>query len=180
MKKRLAKCAGSNDLIKQNNNSIMGKIALFILCLFIIFSFTACSNDDNIPRNSTNENPNRSSASSEQPDSASIEQTDKEGTNNTECNDSMNISADKISVTRSAHVIKNFYVISGAVIYHQTYDEYGYPDCCYFRKKCDFCGNVGENGSARGNITSGYTCPKCKKTNRVEIKADFEWIEVND
>lgn len=176
MKKMTCEMCRSNDLIKQNNNSV-GKIALFIFCLFIIFPFTACSNDNNISRNSTNENPNRSSTSSEQTDSESSEQTDEEDTDNTECN---NTSVDKIIVKRSAQVVKNFHVISGAVIYRQTYDEYGYPDCCYFSKKCDFCGNVGENGSARGNITSGYTCPKCKKTNRVEIKADFEWIEVND
>ena len=163
MKKMTCEMCRSNDLIKQNNNKQRWKNSTIIFCLFIIFSFTACSNDNNISRNSTNENPNRSSTSSEQTDSESSEQTDKEGIDNTECNDSMNISADKISVKRSAQVVKNFHVISGAIIYRQTYDEYGYPDCCYFSKKCDFCGNVGENGSARGNITSGYTCPKCKK-----------------
>ncbi len=82
---------------------------------------------------------------------------------------------------RSVRVIKSFYAVEGAVIYDQTYDEYGYPDCCFFHKKCESCGDVSNNnGSARGNITTSYYCPKCKTSNRVEIKADSECIEVNE
>lgn len=82
---------------------------------------------------------------------------------------------------RSVRVIKSFYAVEGAVIYDQTYDEYGYPDCCFFHKKCESCGDVSNNnGSARCNITTSYYCPKCKTSNRVEIKADSECIEVNE
>ena len=136
-------------------------IALF-LCIVLSFLFTACGNDDNPPQSGIDEKSSHSSVSDEQ--------TDKE-------KDLMVNSANK----RSARVIKSFYAVEGAVIYDQTYDEYGYPDCCFFHKKCESCGNVSNNnGSARGNITTSYYCPKCKISNRVEIKADSEFIEVNE
>ena len=136
-------------------------IALF-LCIVLSFLFTACGNDDNLPQSGTDEKSSHSSVSNEQ--------TDKE-------EDLMGNSANK----RRVRVIKSFYAVEGAVIYDQTYDEYGYPDCCFFHKKCESCGDVSNNnGSARGNITTSYYCPKCKTSNRVEIKADSECIEVNE
>ena len=136
-------------------------IALF-LCIVLSFLFTACGNGDNLPQSGTDEKSSHSSVSNEQ--------TDKE-------EDLMGNSANK----RSVRVIKSFYAVEGAVIYDQTYDEYGYPDCCFFHKKCESCGDVSNNnGSARGNITTSYYCPKCKTSNRVEIKADSECIEVNE
>ena len=136
-------------------------IALF-LCIVLSFLFTACGNDDNLPQSGTDEKSSHSSVSNEQ--------TDKE-------EDLMGNSANK----RSVRVIKSFYAVEVAVIYDQTYDEYGYPDCCFFHKKCESCGDVSNNnGSARGNITTSYYCPKCKTSNRVEIKADSECIEVNE
>lgn len=147
----------------------MKKIIGLVVMILMLFSITACGNDDNLPQNSTDEKSNLSSISSEK--------TDKEESNNTESNDSMNSNTNK----KSVYVVKNFFAVEGAVIYDQTYDEYGYPDCCYFHKKCEACGDVSNNnGSARGNMTTGYYCPKCKTSNLVEIRADSDWIEVNE
>lgn len=87
----------------------MKKIILFILCLSIIFAFTACDNNDNIPQNSTNEKLSHSSVSSEQ--------TDKEKTDNTESKGSMNSSANK----KNVRVVKNFFAVEGAVIYDTSF-----------------------------------------------------------
>lgn len=81
--------------------------------------------------------------------------------------------------THSVNVILNFHAVEGAVIYDQTYDEYGYPDCCYFHYKCESCGFVSNsNGSARDNIHTSYHCIECGNDQRVEISADKEWIDV--
>ena len=128
----------------------MKKFITLFLCVVLSLSFAACGD------NGSNSNDSVSNDSSQ-----------------------INIDTDNKPTTKSVHVIKNFFAVEGAVIYDQTYDEYGYPDCCYFHKKCEACGDVSNNnGSTRGNITTSYYCPKCKTSNHVEIKADSEWIEV--
>lgn len=92
-----------------------------------------------------------------------------------------NYSESAVENTRSVYVVKSFNVIEGAVIYDQSYDEYGYPDCCYFHYKCEACGDVSNsNDSTRSNLSTSYYCPKCQTSNPVEIDADCEWIEVNE
>ena len=71
--------------------------------------------------------------------------------------------------------------MEGAVIYNQTFDSHGYPDCCYFHKKCEACGDVSNNnGAARGNLTSSYHCIKCGNNQHVEITANCGWVTVYD
>lgn len=146
----------------------MKKFITLFLCVVLSLSFAACGD------NGSNSNDSVSN------DSSQINIDDNKGNGeSSENKSSINIDTDNKPTTKSVHVIKNFFAVEGAVIYDQTYDEYGYPDCCYFHKKCEACGDVSNNnGSTRGNITTGYYCPKCKTSNHVEIKADSEWIEV--
>lgn len=138
----------------------MKKIVCLILCLIFVISFAACKNNND---NSTNSNDSSQET---------VENEDGISSNKGEGNQPNK---------KSVYVVKNFLVIEGAVIYDQSYDEYGYPNCCYFHKKCESCKDVSNNnGSARSNLTTSYYCPKCKTTNRVEIKADAEWIEVSE
>ena len=82
-------------------------------------------------------------------------------------------------VERQVHVVLNFYAEEGAVIYKQDYDSYGYPETCYFHKKCEKCGYVSNNnGSCRGNISTSYHCTKCGNNQRVSIEADSDWVTV--
>lgn len=147
----------------------MKKLLTAILFCMLIISLSACSSENKCSESSQilNEDDNKnitiSSNNQEQ-------QTNKQ-----------NIDTNNQPATQSVHVIKSFFAVEGAVIYDQTYDEYGYPNCCYFHNKCEACGDISNsNGSARGNLTTSYYCPKCKSSNHVEIKADSEWIEVND
>ena len=147
----------------------MNKGILLALCVVLSLSLTACGD------NSSNSNDSVSSNSSQ----INIDD-DKENEKGSENKRTTNIDTDKQPATQSVQVIKSFFAVEGAVIYDQTYDEYGYPDCCYFHKKCEACGDISNNnGSARGNVTTSYYCPKCKTPNHVEIQADSEWIEVN-
>lgn len=92
-----------------------------------------------------------------------------------------NYAESTVANTQSVYVVKSFNVIEGAVIYDQSYDEYGYPDCCYFHYKCEACGDVSNsNGSTRSNLSTSYYCPRCQTSNNVEIEADCDWIEVNE
>ncbi|MBP3436023.1 MAG: hypothetical protein J6K62_06840 [Clostridia bacterium] len=146
----------------------MKKLFFLVLCLVLIFAFTACSDNGNAPANNTSD--------------TSLKTTVGNG-GETAVNDENQAPANSGAVNQpekqKVYVVKTFLAVEGAVIYNQTYDEYGYPDCCYFHKKCEACGDVSNNnGSARGNITSSYYCPKCKTSNRVEIEAVSEWIEV--
>ncbi|MBE6732824.1 MAG: hypothetical protein E7561_02370 [Ruminococcaceae bacterium] len=138
----------------------MKKFTYLILCLMLAFSFNACKSKSD---NATNSDLNISS----------------QETVSDENSISSNKNIPNQPAKKSVYVVKNFLAIEGAVIYDQTYDEYGYPNCCYFHKKCESCGDVSNNnGSARSNLTTSYYCPKCKTSNQVEIKADAEWIEV--
>ncbi len=142
------------------------KKILLVLCTVFVLSLTACSNNDN---SSHNESASQTIETDSSVQSAGNPETANSDVNNT----------DNAPVTKSVYVTKSFHVIEGAVIYDQTYDEYGYPDYCYFHKKCEACGDVSNNnGSTNDNLTTGYYCPKCKTSNNVEIKADKEWIEV--
>lgn len=145
----------------------MKKVACLILCLILAFSFAACKNNGDNSTNSGLDNSPQTSIGNE------------ENTDDTENIDASNQSTVSQPNKKSVYVVKSFLAIKGAVIYDQTYDEYGYPNCCYFHKKCETCGDVSNNnGSTRSNITTSYYCPKCKTSNQVEIKADAEWIEV--
>ena len=87
----------------------MKKFICLILCLMFVISFTACKNNND---NATNLNSNNSS-----------QETDENETD---------ISSNKGEANqpnkKSVYVVKNFLVIEGAVIYDQSYDEYGYPN----------------------------------------------------
>ena len=99
---------------------------------------------------------------------------------NTDSQSSTNTDVENQHEKDTVFVTKDFYAVTGAVIYEQTYDEYGYPNCCYFHKKCDSCGYVSNNnGSARGSLNAGsYTCTECKAITTVKIDADTDWVEV--
>ena len=82
---------------------------------------------------------------------------------------------------RSEHVVLSFNAVEGAVIYDQSFDSYGYPNCCYFHKKCEACGYVSNNnGSTRSNLTTSYHCTKCGNNQHVKIVANSDWVTVYD
>ena len=147
----------------------MKKLLTATLSCLLIISLSACSSENKC---------SESSQSLNKDDSKNIAASSN---NQEQQTNKQNIDTNNQPSTKSVFVIKSFFAVEGAVIYDQTYDEYGYPNCCYFHKKCEACGDTSNsNGSARGNLTTSYYCPKCKTSNHVEIKADSEWIEGND
>lgn len=144
------------------------KIVIFILCFVFAFSFAACKDNSNSLNNNGYGNSQQTTVGDH-----------KVNTERDEDNTSTSNDTEKQPIAQSVHVVRSFLAVEGAVIYEQTYDKYGYPDCCYFHKKCESCGYVSNsNGSARSNLITSYYCPKCKTTNHVEIKADSDWVEV--
>lgn len=143
-------------------------IALLLLSVMLIGVFCGCGDDDsNLSSNG--------SGNSQQ----TIVSDEKVNSENSEGSSSINSTQNKQPIPEKAYVVRSFLAVRGAVIYDLSYDDYGYPDCCYFHKKCDFCGDVSNNnGSARSNLITSYYCPKCKTSNPVEIKADADWVEV--
>ncbi len=151
----------------------MKKIIVLFLCFALVISFSACGDTDKSNNNNDSSSSQTTSndSSSSQTTSNDMQETTKN--ENSESNNKNEPSKQKV------YVVKSFLAVEGAVIYDQTYDTYGYPDCCYFHKKCESCGYVSNNnGSARSNLTSSHHCIECGNDQRVEIKADGDWIEV--
>lgn len=156
----------------------MKRILSLVLSIIMLLSLCACGNNEKAEKycSSCGEGVSKDSAFCEHCgaiiDNAKNENTDSKSSTNTD--------VENQPEKNSVFVTKGFYAVTGAVIYEQTYDEYGYPNCCYFHKKCDSCGYVSNNnGSARGNLTAGsYTCTECKAITPVEIEADTDWVEV--
>ena len=153
---------------------IMKKTFILILCLASVFLFAACGNDNGNSDNNGSGNLQQTTGD----DGKEIIESDNVNISTEDSNLIINDKKEQ-PVAQKVYVVRSFFAVEGAVIYDQTYDEYGYPDCCYFHKKCESCGDVSNNnGSARSNIITSYYCPKCKTTNHVEIKADSDWVEV--
>ena len=156
----------------------MKKFLSLILSIILLFSLCACGNNNKAEKycSSCGEGISKDSAFCDHC-GATIDNTKNE---NADISSPTNSNTENKTEKKSVFVTKSFYAVTGAVIYEQTYDEYGYPNCCYFHKKCDSCGYVSNNnGSARSNLTAGsYTCIKCKAITPVEIEADTDWVEV--
>ncbi len=83
--------------------------------------------------------------------------------------------------TYQERVIVSFEAVEGAVIYDTEYDENGFPVSCQFHKKCESCGYVSNSsGQARGNLTTSFYCDECGNDQRVEIVANFDFVEVTN
>lgn len=81
--------------------------------------------------------------------------------------------------TERKYVIMSFSAVQGAVITDLDYDDDGYLHSCSYKKKCEACGNPESgNATAYGNLNSSFHCMKCKNTQKVEIIAIKEWVDV--
>ena len=142
----------------------MKKLLAIGLCVVICCGLCACGN------NSTKKEENVTSTNQQKTEmsDSSITKTDSSTQQNQ-------------PQARSEYVVLSFNAVEGAVIYNQTFDSHGYPDCCYFHKKCEACGDVSNsNGSATGNLTTSYHCIKCGNNQHVEITANCDWVTVYD
>lgn len=139
----------------------------------MVISLAACGKQTDLNKNTSNNSKPVVNSESTEPSN----EIDNERTNSSKNDEKKAIEKQ----TKSVYVIRSFYAVQGAVIYDTSYDEYGYPCACRFHKKCEACGYVSnENGYARGNLHSSYHCIKCGNNQQWEIKADGEWIEVDE
>lgn len=137
----------------------MKKLLVVVLCLIVCSGLCACKNK---PAKKEESATSATQQSSDQQKSSSDKKQNQQQ-------------------SKTVHVIRSFNAIQGAVIYDISYDSYGYPSSCHFHKKCEACGDVSNNnGQARSNLTTSYHCIKCGNNQRVEIKADEDWVTVND
>lgn len=144
----------------------MKRLSAIAVLLCLLLAFAACENSNDTKSN----------------DDSTAGSLNEETTDNTDSvNTESSVQTNSVPTTHTEYVIRSFYAIQGAVIYDVGYGTNGYPEQCWYHKKCESCGYVSnENGNARSNITSSYHCNKCGNNQKVEIATVSDWVDILD